>query len=196
MKTKFSLSDQLRNFGMRNLQLEADLDELEKKGLDIGHNSTLQKKHTVDPEYFESDIRQSAKKMSDYYVLYYCLENTIRRIIKQTLSEKYRNEWWEDKVPQEIQNEVKGRQEKEKDSVMTIRSYDDPLVYTSLGELIPIIEKNWDDFSDQFRSKKGVRQILSQLNQTRAVVAHSTELHEDEAERMKLLIKDWQRQQT
>ena len=181
---------------MRNLQLESDLMNLEKEGHEIGHLATIQKKEIVDPELFEMDIRQTAKRMSDYFVLFYCFENTVRRMIKQTLSDKYGTDWWEQKVPDAIKNEVKDRQDKEKDSVMTIRSLDDPLLYTTLGELIPIIESNWDDFSDQLRSKKGARQILTQLNQSRAVVAHSVELTDDEADRMKLAIKDWQRQQT
>jgi hypothetical protein len=134
--------------------------------------------------------------MSDYYVMFYCFENTLRRLVKGTLSEKYGITWWDTKVPDTIKNEVKDRQEKEKDSVMTIRSMDDPLLYATLGELLPIIEHNWDDFSDQFRSRKGVRLILSQLNQIRAVVAHSVEIHEDEADRAKLAIKDWQKQLT
>ncbi|MDE1727448.1 MAG: hypothetical protein KGH89_09350, partial [Thaumarchaeota archaeon] len=95
-----------------------------------------------------------------------------------------------------IKNEVRERQQKEKDSVMAIRSLSEPLLYATLGELLPIIEHNWNDFSDQFRSKKGVKQILTQLNQIRAVVAHNVELHDDEADRAMLSIKDWQRQLT
>ncbi|MDH3488300.1 MAG: Swt1 family HEPN domain-containing protein [Nitrosopumilus sp.] len=79
---------------------------------------------------------------------------------------------------------------------MSVRAIDDPLAYTTLGELIPILEKNWSSFSDLLRSKKGVNQTLSQLNQTRSVIAHSVELNDDEISRMKLLIKDWQRQQS
>lgn len=191
-----STSDQIRLFGMKNLQLEVDLTKLEEDGYEIGHVGTLEKKEIVDPELFELDIRKSAKKMADYYVLYYCLENSVRRMVGQTMLDKYSAEWWKDHVPDDIQKEVSGRQEREKDSVMSIRSQDDPLLYATLGELIPIIEYNWDDFSDQLRSKKAVRSILSQLNQTRAVIAHSVELNEDEITRMKLLIKDWQRQQT
>jgi hypothetical protein len=100
------------------------------------------------------------------------------------------------KVPEQVKVDVKDRQDREKDSVMTIRSYADPLLYTTLGELLPIIDSNWDDLADQFRSRKAVRSILSQLNQSRAIVMHCVELHEDEADRVKLLIKDWQRQVT
>ncbi|MDE1862994.1 MAG: hypothetical protein KGI33_08790 [Thaumarchaeota archaeon] len=194
MSENFPLSAQLRDFGMRNLQLEDDLKKIEESGIEIGHISTTSKKEIVDPDLFDTDIRQSAKRMSDYYVMFYCFENTVRKLVKQTLLEKYGVDWWENRIPDIIKKEVKERQEKEKDSVMTIRSLDDPLLYVTLGELLPIIEHNWSDFSDQFRSRKAVRQILSQLNQIRAVVAHNVELHDDESDRAKLSIKDWQRQ--
>lgn len=196
MKNNFSISDQVRLFGMKNLQLETDLLKLEKSGMDIGHLSTIKTEEIVDPELFELDIRKSAEKMANYYVLYYCLENTIRRTIHQTLSEKYGSKWWEEKIPDNIKKDVKDRQVAEKDSLMTIRDPDNPLVYTTLGELSPIIEENWDDFSDQFRSRKALRKILTQLNQSRIVIAHSSELEEDEVTRMELLIKDWQRIQS
>jgi len=190
------ISDQIEFFGMKNLRMEVELTKLEKEGIEIGHIDTLKEEEVVDPELFELDIRKSSKKMADYYVLYYCLENTIRRMISEVLIEKYGANWWDSQVPIGVKNAVKERQEKEKDSVMSIRAVDDPLAYTTLGELIPIIENNWDSFSDQLRSKKAINQTLSQLNQTRAVIAHSVELNEDEITRMKILIKDWQRQLT
>jgi len=196
MNDKESVSKQIEYFGMKNLILETELLKLEKGGIDIGHGDTIKKEQIVDPDLFEMDIRKSAKRMADYYILYYCLENTIRRMIKDTLFDNYGANWWDSQVPDNVKKEVKERQEKEKNSVMSIRAVDDPLTYSTLGELIPIIEKNWDSFSDQLRSKKAVNQTLSQLNQTRAVIAHSAELNEDEIIRMKLLIKDWQRQQT
>lgn len=191
-----STSSQIEFFGLKNLALESELLKLERSGVEIGHAETIETKQIVDPELFELDILKSAKKMADYYALYYCLENTIRRTIRQTLFEKYGADWWNTQVPAGVKDEVKKRQEKEKDSVMSIRVTGDPLAYTTLGELIPILDSNWDSFSDQFRSQKAVDQTLYQLNQTRAVIAHSVELNDDEITRMKLLIKDWQRQQT
>ncbi|MDH3203138.1 MAG: Swt1 family HEPN domain-containing protein [Nitrosopumilus sp.] len=193
---KSSISDKVEFFGMKNLILETELLKLEKNGLEIGHADTIKKEEVVDPELFEIDIRKSAKKMADYYVLYYCLENTIRRMIKDTLFEKHGANWWDTQVPEDVKNSVKEIQNKEQNSVMSVRAIDDPLAYTTLGELIPILEKNWSSFSDLLRSKKGVNQTLSQLNQTRSVIAHSVELNDDEISRMKLLIKDWQRQQS
>jgi hypothetical protein len=186
--------DRLRLFSMKNLMLETDLIKLEKGGLEIGHIQTIKKDEVVDLELFELDIRKQAIKMADFYVSYYALENSIRRLIAETLEDKYGASWWQNKIPQDVQDEVRKKQEKEKDSVISLR-LDAPLAYTNFGELITIFEANWNDFSAIIRSKKAMKQILSQLNMLRNVIAHSCELNEDEITRFELLIKDWMRLQ-
>ena len=177
---------------MKNLMLETDLIKLEKDGFEIGHVQTLKRDDVVDLELFESDIRKQARKMADFYVSYYALENSIRRLIAETLKEKYGPNWWQDKIPEDVQKEVRDNQEREKDSVISLRS-DDPLSYVTFGELIKIFEANWNDFSAMIRSKKAMKQILSQLNMLRSIIAHSCELNDDEIIRFELLIKDWMR---
>jgi hypothetical protein len=146
----------------------------------------------VDTELFEHDILKRAKKMADFYVLYFSLENSVRKLIRDVLIEKYGAEWWDTKVPQGVKNNVADIQKKERDSAMSIRS-DDPLDYTNFGELIDIFSANWDVFSDILRSQKSVQETLSPLNKIRNVIAHSCELNDDEILRFKLLIKDWLR---
>ena len=189
--TKSTL-DRIKVFGMNNLMLESSLSNLEKSGIEIGHIQTIEKDEIVDKELFEFDIRKRAKKMADFYVLYYCLENTIRRLITDGLSEKYGPNWWNTYVPEGVKTEVKKRQDQEKETAMSIRS-DDPLAYISFGAFIAILDKNWTDFSDILRSQKAMQQILSQFNQVRNVIAHSCELNDDEIMRFTLLIKDWLR---
>jgi hypothetical protein len=182
--------DRLRLFGMRNLMLEADLIALEKRGIEIGHSQTLQKDELVDTDLFETDIRQAARRMADFYVLYYSLENSIRRLISGRLLEKHGVDWWEIRVPAGVKASVADKQRKEKDTPMSIRS-DDPLTYSNFGELIDILNANWADFADTLRSQKAAQQILSQFNLVRNVIAHSVELNDDEILRFQLLIKDW-----
>lgn len=182
-------------FGMRNLMLETDLIKIENDGIEINHKETLGYDVEVDIDLFEQDIKKSAKKMANFFILYYCLENSIRRFIDERLKEKYGPNWWEEKVPESLRAEVKKRQEREKDSPMSIRS-DDPLIYTTFGELATIFHANWADFSDTIRSEKAMDRVLSQLNQVRGVIAHSAELNDDEIKRFELLIKDWLRIQT
>lgn len=182
--------DRLRLFGMRNLMLEADLIALEKRGIEIGHSHTLQQDELVDTDLFETDIRQAARRMADFYVLYYSLENSIRRLISGRLLEKHGVDWWENRVPAGVKASVADKQRKEKDTPMSIRS-DDPLTYSNFGELIDILNANWADFADTLRSQKAAQQILSQFNLVRNVIAHSVELNDDEILRFQLLIKDW-----
>jgi len=185
----------LKLFAMKNLLLETELAKIEKSGIEIGHLRTIKKDEVVDTDLFESDIRTQAKKMADFYVLYYSVENTIRRLISERLNEKFGANWWEEKVPDGVKTEVRGRQEKEKDSVISLRS-EDPLYYTTFGELIDIFNANWNDFSDTIRSRKAMQQVLTQFNLLRNVIAHSCELNEDEIKRLELLVKDWLRIQT
>jgi hypothetical protein len=195
MTSDLSAPEQLRLFGMRNLLLEAELAKLEAAGIELGHVGTLQQQHLVDVELFDRDIRIEAERMADLYVLYFSLENTVRRLISERLQEKYEGSWWKSAVPQGIQAAVAEKQSREKDSVLSIRS-EDPLTYTNFGELISIIEANWEAFSDTIRSKKAMQQTLSQFNQIRNVIAHSCSLSATDISRLKLLITDWLNIQT
>jgi hypothetical protein len=190
-----SVSDDVKLFGMHNLLLESELNKLEASGVQIEHTKTIQKAEVVDVDLFESDILQEARKMADFYVLYYSLENSIRRLISERLSEKHGPNWWKSRVPSGLQSEVDKKQKEERDTIMSIRS-DDPLTYTNFGELIGVFDANWSDFSDTLRSQKAMQQILSQFNKIRNVVAHSCELNEDEITRFQLLVKDWFRIQS
>lgn len=188
------MHEQLMLFGMKNLLLEKDLERLEREGIDINHTATLKKNELieVDTELFEHEILKKARKMADFYVLYFSLENSVRKLIRDVLSEKYGEHWWNTKVPKGVRDSVIEIQEKEKDSPMSTRS-EDPLDYTNFGELIDIFSTNWQDFSNILRSQKSVQETLSPLNKIRNVIAHSCELNDDEIMRFKLLIKDWLR---
>jgi energy-converting hydrogenase A subunit M len=121
-----SVSDDIKLFGMHNLLLETDLKKLEESGIQIAHARTIQRAEIVDVDLFESDILQEARKMADFYALYYSLENSIRRLISERLSEKHGPNWWKDKVPDGVQKEVDKKRRDEKDTTMSIRS-EDPL---------------------------------------------------------------------
>jgi hypothetical protein len=185
----------IKLFGMQNLLLESELKKMEESGIQIEHAKTIQQAEIVDVDLFESDIVQEARRMADFYAIYYSLENSIRRLISGRLSEKHGATWWKDKVPPGVQVEVEKKQREERDTSMSIRS-EDPLAYTNFGELIGIFDANWDDFDDTLRSPKAMRVILGQFNKIRNVVAHSSSLNEDEITRFKLLVKDWFRIQS
>ena len=189
------IRNQLLVFGMKNLLLEGVLDDLEKQGIEIGHSIARKKEETVDTEMFEHDILTRAERMADFYVLYFALENSVRRLVTEVLSEKYGSEWWTKAVPEGVRTEVAKKQKEELDTAMTIRS-SDPLAYTNFGELISIFNANWDEFSEVLRSQRSVQDTLSQFNKIRNIIAHSCDLDDQEVQRLKLLVNDWIRIQT
>lgn len=190
-----SIADDLKLFGMHNLILETELQKLEGRGIQIEHTRTTVRTEVVDVDLFESDILQEARKMADFYIIYYSVENSIRRLVSERLEEKHGPNWWTSKVPQGVKDAVDQKRRDERDTTMSIRS-DDPLTYTNFGELIAIFDANWADFSDTLRSQKAMQQILSQFNKVRNLVAHSCVLNDDEITRFKLLVKDWFRIQS
>jgi hypothetical protein len=139
-------------------------------------------------EYFNEDVA-NAEMMAQYYIAAYCLENSIRRLIRSALN-KYPNWWTTTKVPAGIQKYVEDRQREERETPRSMRSTE-PLDYTTLGHLSNIMELNWSDFEDKIRSKEVMIQILSELNELRAIVAHSGVLDQRERDRFDLCVRDW-----
>ena len=66
-------------------------------------------------EFNSHDIIR-AELMAQYYMANYCLENRIRRFIRETLS-KHGENWWETKVPEKVRIAVKEKQEQELNSL-------------------------------------------------------------------------------
>lgn len=140
---------------------------------------------------FEQEIRSDAELMSDHYELFYCLEQSIRKLIVETLKESEGANWWESgRIPKGIRNEVESRTQREIDSGVTRRS-DNEIDYTTFGELSVIIVNNWDIFSTIFSSRRAVEKVMSSLNLLRGPIAHCCPISEDEIIRLRLTVKDW-----
>ena len=131
--------------------------------------------------------------MAQNYIIFYCLENSIRELISQRLEEEHGADWWDKAVPEAVKRNAVANEKKERASGMTPRStaYID---FTNFGELGEIIKTNWDTFGDMFRDVQAVQKVLATLNSLRAPIAHCKPLAEDEEMRLHLGLRDWFRQ--
>lgn len=196
MTNSRDIQKKIKMFALQNFLMEAELSKLEKSGIEIHHIQTIKTDQLVDIELFDTDILKSAKKMADFYALYYSLENTLRKLIVERLKEKHGANWWADKVPDDVKLTAENYMKREKDTLLSSRA-EDPIMYINFGgDLIKIFESNWEDFSDTIRSEKAMRETLTQFNRLRDIIAHSCELSVDDIQRFELLIKDWLRIQT
>lgn len=139
---------------------------------------------------FELENRLHAKRMSQYYELFYMLENDIRRIIAETLDDVHGANWWVACVEQPIKDEVEKNKKREADAGISLRSKSD-IDYTTFGQLGEIIKKNWTDFAGMLSNQSALSRVVFQLNMLRAAIAHCGVLADDEVDRLKLAIKDW-----
>jgi len=129
--------------------------------------------------------------MSQHYEVFYSLERTIRSLVGETILAAEGEQWWQSaRVPPRIKQDAEGRLQREVDSGMTPRS-DDPLDFTTFGELGEIIKVNWDLFGSLFTSPKAVERVMANLNTLRGPIAHCTTLAEDEVVRLQLSVRDW-----
>jgi len=181
----------IKLFVLANSLVENNLDSIEKKyDIDLGRK---EKEEINEEDYyaqFDLIFRKEAREMSKHYEVFYCLEKSIRGLVVQLMKEKYKENWWEDRVKEEIKKNVEINMKREVESGFTERS-EQKIDYTTFGELTVIVQENFDAFSDLFKNPKAFSKIMNSLNQLRGPIAHCCPLAEDEVVRLNLAVKDW-----
>jgi hypothetical protein len=190
--TDRSRSDAVKLFAITNQLIEQDLDQVEREyAIDLrrDHRPTAD----VDQSYYpqiESAIRAEAADMAPHYEVFYSLETTIRRLVRDQLQTAEENDWWDERVPEQIRKDADKRRQREVDTGFTPRS-DDPMDFLTFGGLSDIIKGNWDVFGALFSSIKAVERVMANLNTLRGPIAHCSPLAEDEVVRLRLAVRDW-----
>jgi hypothetical protein len=101
--------DYLRSFGMSGFIVTEELKTIEQRfSVELGHlPRASQQSATEYYPQFEQAVRQEAAQMARHYEVFYCLEQAIRKLITEAMEETAGSNWWEDKIPQQIRDEVK-----------------------------------------------------------------------------------------
>jgi lipopolysaccharide biosynthesis protein len=87
------MSHAIKYFGLNNIALEHDLRKVARdKKLQIRPSKTKSNLDAYYPQITER-IRHDAAAMAEHYELFYCLEISIRDLIRSTLEEK-ESDWW------------------------------------------------------------------------------------------------------
>jgi len=186
--------DAIRLFGLNNLSIEADIRRVEREQqVDLGHVPPERRPEDDFYAQFSQKLRDEADRMQRHYAVFYCLENSIRELIIERLSELHGMTWWEEHVPQAVRENCKKNRDKEVLNGFTPRS-DQMIDYSTFGELGEIFKANADTFGELFRDLTAVGRILSNLNTLRGPIAHCKPLAGDEVTRLYLGMSDWFRQ--
>lgn len=192
MKTTKQDTALLQRFGMANLLAESELDGIEKRfQLSLGRRQEAASQEENYFPQFDESVRKEAADMSRHYEVFYCLERTIRTLISETMKTAEGVNWWNSgRVPAKLHSDVTTRIKRETDAAVTLRS-EDPIDYTTFGELGELIKANSDLFGGIFSSISAVERVLANLNMLRGPIAHCSRLAEDEVVRLELSLRDW-----
>lgn len=172
-------------------QVEKELDRVEKTAsLDLERTDISNDKDDEFYPQFKEAFRREAASMSQHYELFYCLERSIRDLIREKLLAEKGATWWDVAVPDPVKTEVEKNIKKERESAVTARSLE-KIDYTTFGELGDIVRANWDIFVDIFNNEKAFNRVMHNLNILRGPIAHCCPLAEDEVVRLRLTVGDW-----
>lgn len=184
--------DRIKLYGMSLQMMERELDSVES-GLKIDLQRLTSKSKDRDEDFypqFEEAVRREASAMAQHYEIFYCLEKSIRTLIRSKLEAAHGATWWTTKVPQNVRDNAEKNMQREVEAGISQRS-EDPIDYTTFGELGEIVRANWPDFSDTFNSDKAFTKIMGNLNLLRGPIAHCSPFAQDEVVRLKLTLRDW-----
>lgn len=139
---------------------------------------------------FSGEVRTNAVTMAEHYKLFYMLENDIRKLIDETLTEEFGSDWWAEHSSPSAKEECRSNQQREQEAGFTPRS-DNELDYVTFGHLGDIIRHNWALFGGILSNQKAMGRVMYSLNNLRGPIAHCGLLAEDEVDRLRLTVKDW-----
>lgn len=184
----------LKEFIFNGLLLDDSLDRLEDSGISVREGQKLKAVSRIEETDFSPRIIHNAVKMSSVFTVFFCLENAVRELIQERLSERYGPTWWHDKIPNKIKEGVEKLKNKEKQNRYHAQRSANNIGYTFFGQLCQIIIHNWDDFSDLFPDQHWINSRFNDLEMSRNIIMHTGVLPEIEIERIESICRDWLRQ--
>lgn len=168
--------------------LNSEYDFLKQKEIQIKVRVNLSKT----PLLSEQDLN-GAQKMSQLYIILHCWENSVRNFIEITLENKIGTDWWNKTKNKELENKFEERRLKEtKQKWVSPRGTNNPLFYLDWGDLVKIIRKQEQYFTDQIPDIKFIELRLEELERLRNIIAHNGLVpDENDIDRIIVHFNDW-----
>lgn len=186
--------DYAKKFVFNALLIEESLFKMHDDGVSVKYGVASTPITRIVENDFSPTVWFQASQMSSVYMILYCIENTLRQLIIDRLSERKGLTWWENCVSQKIKKNAE-RIKKEEEVNKYISSRSTILInYTLLDDLGDIICTNWDDFSDIVPDQAWVKSRMSDLTKCRNIIMHTGVLPQNEIDRIDNIARDFIKQ--
>lgn len=142
-------------------------------------------------ELLDDECVSNAKEMATVYTAIAAFENMVRQFVVKILLEHKGENWWEECVSEKIRKFAESRKHEEEKIKWHTPRGDSMINYIEFGDLISIMQQNFDLFEVHIISIDWARQIIQTLERSRNVIMHSGQLGKKDIERIGTSIRDW-----
>ncbi len=142
-------------------------------------------------ELLDDECVSNAKEMATVYTAIAAFENMVRQFVVKILLEHKGENWWEECVSEKIRKFAESRKHEEEKIKWHTPRGDSMINYIEFGDLISIMQQNFDLFEVHIISIDWARQIIQTLERSRNVIMHSGQLGKKDIERIGTNIRDW-----
>ena len=135
---------------------------------------------------------RAATAAAEIYRLFFVFENFIRDFVLESLSDVEKNDWW-GRVPKDVQTEVEKHEQTEEQKQWMALTSRSKLALTTLPQLIRIMDDtaNWNDVFKPLVRDKLLLQEARGISHVRNTICHMSPVSDEEAERVRLVMRDW-----
>jgi hypothetical protein len=189
------MKKQMQSFVFSGLLAKHAAKDMEASGLLRGRAVSEEERQEQDLlASIEESIRSGAIAMQRSYGILFVLENVVRSLINDRLSDKYGTNWFEKKATNPMKNKLKERRESEEKNQWHTGRNKEPLYYMDFADLAKLIVNNWSDFDDLLPNQSWVHSRLDEAEKSRNVIAHTNVLSSEESARLEMYLRDWIKQ--
>ena len=142
-------------------------------------------------DLLDDECVNSAKEMATVYTAIAAFENMVRKFVVKVLLEQKGENWWDEGVSDKIKKFAETRKREEEKIKWHTQRGDSMINYIEFGDLVSIMQQNFELFEVYIVSIDWARQIIQTLERSRNVIMHSGELGRKDIERIGTNIRDW-----
>lgn len=184
----------LYEFVFRGLLAEEALDVQGRKNKRLLHVADGETAKALSLDVLDEVHVDNVKTSAVVFSAIAAFENSVRALVVKILMEKHHEQWWELGVSGGIRERAHKRMEDELIARWHSQRGQDPINYTTFGDLKNIMQNNWDLFEDLVGSLAWASGIFDVIERSRNVIMHSGKLEKEDIERLGVNIRDWVKQ--
>lgn len=122
-----------------------------------------------------SDIIEKGQRMSNAYLVMYCMENLLRNFIDETLKESLGDDYGSKmNLSNTVKAKISSRKNEESKNKWLPLKGNNLLYYLDFNELGDVITNNWECFKHLIPSQPWIKSKMDELYNIRCLIAHNS----------------------